>query len=324
MPLGGTLHKLVFGAALEGRTAGVGETRDAPGAKARPRPASPSARDERFDRPIFIVSPPRSGSTLLFETLAAAPGLWTVGGESHGLIERIGAFNVAAGGFQSNRLTAADADPAAVAQLRERFSAALRDRTGAPAPPTGRLRMLEKTPKNALRVPLLAAAFPEARFVYLHRDPEQTLASMIDAWASGRFRTYPRLPGWTGQAWSLLLTPGWRELIGKPLPEIVARQWSAVTRILLDDLDALPDGRWVATRYENLTADPEAEISRLCGLLDIDWDLTLDGDLPLSVHTLTPPEPEKWRRHEAAIDAVRPIFAREAGRAGSLARKAAA
>ena len=42
-----------------------------------------------FDRPIFIVSTPRSGSTLLYETLERAPELFSIGDESHGLIEGV-------------------------------------------------------------------------------------------------------------------------------------------------------------------------------------------------------------------------------------------
>lgn len=42
-----------------------------------------------FDRPIFIVSTPRAGSTLLFETLSQFPELWTVGRESHDIMEEI-------------------------------------------------------------------------------------------------------------------------------------------------------------------------------------------------------------------------------------------
>src|SRR3546814_9998708 len=77
--------------------------------------------------------------------------------------------------------------------------------------------MLEKTPKNALRIPLLRKVFPDARFIYLHRDPRQVLGSMLDGWQSGGFRMYSTLPGWQGPAWSFLLVPGWRELSGKPL-----------------------------------------------------------------------------------------------------------
>jgi sulfotransferase family protein/aspartyl/asparaginyl beta-hydroxylase len=147
----------------------------------------------RFDRPVFIVSPPRSGSTLLFETLAAAPDVFTIGDESHQLIEGIPGLAPGQGNHDSNRLLAADATPAVAASLRERFLRELHDRDGR-APVADSLRMLEKTPKNALRVPFLAAVFPEARFIYLHRDPRQVLGSMIEGWQSGRFATYPKLP----------------------------------------------------------------------------------------------------------------------------------
>ena len=39
--------------------------------------------------PIFVVSSPRAGSSLFFETLARSPELFTIGGESHRLIEEI-------------------------------------------------------------------------------------------------------------------------------------------------------------------------------------------------------------------------------------------
>ena len=51
---------------------------------------TPLRADPRFDRPIIVLSSPRSGSTLLFETLLRAPGLYTVGGESHVQIEGMG------------------------------------------------------------------------------------------------------------------------------------------------------------------------------------------------------------------------------------------
>jgi hypothetical protein len=330
MPLAKCLRALIFESALaasgsamdtDSRAAPIHQAPGVPKPTAAPSPApavvSGQSRDPQFDRPVFIVSSPRSGSTLLFETLSNAPGLATIGGESHGLIESIPQINPAARGWESNRLTAADAEPSTVALLRERFRAAMRYRDGAPAA-AGPVRMLEKTPKNALRVPFLAAAFPEARFVYLYRDPRPTLASMIEAWSSGGFRTYPQLPGWTGPAWSLLLIPGWRELSGAPLSRIVAQQWSATTRILLDDLQALPRDRWLALRYETFIAAPQNEISRLCYALDLDWDRQLGASLPLARHTLTPPSAEKWHAHAEAIEALLPLLKRENDRALAL------
>jgi hypothetical protein len=276
-------------------------------------------RDRVFDRPVFIVCPPRSGSTLLFETMAQSPDVFTIGDESHQLIEGVAALAPAARGFESNRLVAADATPEVVAELRGSFFAALRDRAQRQPDAAGRVRMLEKTPKNALRVPFLARVFPDARFIYLHRDPRPVLASMMEAWSSGRFRTYPNLPGWTGLPWSLLLVPGWRDLLGQPLHQVVAAQWNTTTRLLLDDLERLPSGSWTVAKYEAFVANPDAEIRRLCAANELAWDSILPQELPLSSYTVSTPDPTKWQRYAAEIDAVLPLIDAQARRAERVA-----
>ena len=273
------------------------------------RDGGPEARATRFERPIFIVSSPRAGSTMLFEALAQSPSVYTIGGESHTIIEGIDALHPASRGFASNRLTAEDARPVVI----QRFHAALRNRDGAAA--TGIVRMLEKTPKNSLRIPFLRALFPDAFFIYLYRDPRATISSMLDAWRSGRFVTYPNLPGWEGPPWSLLLVPGWQELIGRDLGEIVATQWATATRILLDDLEALPPEQWCVAAYDQIVNDPQREIARLCEFVGIGWDRELAAPLPLSRYTLTPPSPEKVERNQAELAIAEPITREVAERA---------
>ena len=323
MTLGPCLRALIFDIALGGAATTMDrDARSGPSTSRQPLPApmaearrpgvnGPLAgRDPVFHRPIFIVSAPRSGSTLLFECLSKAPGLFTIGGESHALMEAIPQLGPAAHAWDSNRLGAADATPAAAAELRQRFFDTLHDRDGA-KPPAGPFRMLEKTPKNSLRIPFLATVFPEARFIYLHRDAGPTLASMMEAWSSGHFQTYPNLPGWAGLAWSLLLVPGWRDLIGAPLNRIVAHQWAATIRFMLNDLETLPRDRWVGCRYESFIASPQAEIAKLCAAMGLDWDTQLEQDLPLSGTTVSRPNPRKWRLRSEEIEAVRPIFNEE-------------
>lgn len=262
----------------------------------------------RLDRPVIILAAPRSGSTLLFETLAHSPDVWTIGSESHGVFERQPTLSPSQRDFQSNRLTADDATPELTAEIRAEFLAKLRDRDGRPlAPGDSPIRMLEKTPKNALRVEFLNAVFPDALFVYLFREPEENLASIIEAWTSGRFVTYADLPGWKGLPWSLLLIPSWQELSGRPLEEIAAAQYAAAHEHILSGLEALPGDRWTAISYAQLTAEPQAAMERLCDFAGLNWDQVLRaGELPLSRHTLTPPHAEKWHRHEAEIVRVLP------------------
>ena len=273
-----------------------------------------------LDRPVFIVSSPRSGSSMLFRTLVQSPSACWIGGESHALIEGVEGLHPAQRNWDSNRLESGDATAAIVEQLRARFAAALRDRDGG-LPQTGQ-SMIEKTPKNSLRIPFLAAAFPGARFLFLHRDARETLSSMIEAWQSGNFRTYPRLPHWPGLPWSLLLVPGWQELRGLPLEEIVALQWLSTMETLLDDLSRIAPANLVMADYRAIVDAPAQAITALCSRLSLDWDRPLGEALPLSGTTVTAPAADKWRRHEALIERIWPIVAATEARARALVAEA--
>ncbi len=139
---------------------------------------------------------------------------------------------------------------------------------------------------------------------------------MCEAWESGTFRTYPTLPGWSGKyPWSLLLTPGWRALQHLPLNEIVAAQWAASMRTLLDDLASIPAERRVVVRYDELVGDPDGQMRKLCKRLDLEWDRKLGNELPLSSYTVSAPKAEKWRARSAEIEAVIPGLAELVDRA---------
>ena len=277
-----------------------------------------------LERPIVILSAPRAGSTLLFETLAQAAGVYTIGGESHQLIESIAALRPGRGVARSNRLTRSDATTAIVTELRQRFAGRIHDRDGQ-APGSGaRVRLLEKTPKNALRVPFLLEVFPDAQFIFLHREPRANLSSMMQAWRAKGWVTYRQLPGWPGP-WSLLLPPGYERLQGRPLEEIVAFQWRVANETILDDLADLPRERWTSLRYEDLVGDPRAEIAKLLDFTGLAMDARLEDylskPLPLSKHTQTKPDPDKWKQNAAEIERVMPSLAAISRATGRLGRR---
>ncbi len=273
------------------------------------QPARAASELAAIERPIIILSAPRAGSTLLFETLAQAAGVYTIGGESHRLIEGIDALRPGPTGVSSNRLTEKDASPAIVTELHRRFASQLRDRDGQGPAPGASARLLEKTPKNALRVPFLLQVFPDAQFIFLHREPRANLGSMMEAWRSRGWITYKRLAGWNGP-WSLLLPPGYERLKDRPLEEIVAFQWEAANRTILDDLASVPRDRWTITRNEDLVRDTAAEIAKLLKFSGLAIDSRLAGylskPLPLSRHTKTPPRIDKWRQDAAEIERILP------------------
>jgi hypothetical protein len=262
----------------------------------------------RFERPLIIVAAPRSGSTLLFELLARHPDVWTLADESHAEIENIPGLAPRDRGYQSNRLEAEDATPDVCAQLLRNLSWQLsnggvgnfielpeRERPAM-------VRFLEKTPKNALRIGFLNQLFPDAYYLFLYRDAAASLGSMLDAWQSGRFVTYPQLPDWPGPPWSLLLTPDWQALAGQPLARIVAQQWRAANESIMNNLTKLPQDRWRTLDYAELLRDPAGVFVRAGAFMQLgggtaELAKSLPERLPYSRHTLTPPATDKWRRH---------------------------
>jgi hypothetical protein len=301
-------HRVLEGRVLRAALPAVPADGTGAGVAASARPAS-GPITARPQRPVFIVSAPRSGSTLLFETLASSRHLYTLGGEAHWLVEDLEALRPGAPGVESNRLTAEHATDEHAQHILQTIATRLRDADRASVPFRPELRLLEKTPKNALRIPFFERIFPDALYVFLWRDPRENLSSIMEAWRSGRWKTYNGLDGFDGP-WSLLLPPEWRRLNGRPLAEIAAFQWEAANRIALDDLAGVPRERWTVLRYADLIADAPAAIGRLCAFIGIEMDTQLrtrvSHPLPLSRFTQTPPDPDKWRRNAAEIERVLP------------------
>lgn len=279
--------------------------------------------------PVIVMSAPRSGSTLLFEQLASLPGLWTIGGESHGVFRAFPHLRAENAQLDSGCLLASHADERTVDAFRRCMAFLLRNHNGEPwigmrpedRPPT--VTLLEKTPRNALNVPFLLQVFPDARFIYLYRDARATIASLVEAWQlglkTGRFVTFRDLPGWDRAAWCFLLPLGWRDLVGKTLFDIAAFQWAACSDKLLDDLETLEVGRCTAVTYEELVGAPSRALRRLAEFAQVDDRGAYTGNrpLPLSRTTLSPPGPDKWRRWERDIDAVEAVFTASERRARS-------
>lgn len=265
----------------------------------------------RLERPVFILAPPRSGSTLLFETLSRSASLWSLGDEGHGVIERHSTLTPRPFSDDSNRLVEADLTPELEQQIRQDFSAGLRDCKGMRLPTNyaGQVRMLEKTPKNILRIPFILKLFPDALFIYLYRDARENISSIMQGWESGRFTTYMDKQTRHG-LWSFLLPPGWRGYADMSLGEVAAFQWAACHEYAMRDLAAVPEHRWCAVNYQEFLANTGDVIEHLCKFIDVPLDDELRdysrGELPLSRFTLSSPAKNKWQRNAAALSPIMP------------------
>ena len=180
-----------------------------------------------------------------------------------------------------------------------------------------RIRLLEKTPENCLRIPFLREIWPDARFIYLTRDGRANTYSLMEGWKHFRREAgYPvpaplHIEGYAGRTWKFTLIPGWRELTDQPLEVVCAHQWVACNQAVLAHRPALQAaGAMLTVRYEDLVTDPLPTLRRICAFVQIDSAPfeTFEGGLPV-VNVVSQPRLDKWRRENPeAISRVLPLL----------------
>lgn len=260
-----------------------------------------------IDRPIFVIGAPRSGTSLLFRILTTSPDVAHWPGEAHEIWERD--HHPALRGWASSALSGGDLTPASATRIRRSFYLV-----------AGRnKRLIDKTPRNAMRVGFLDALYPDALYVFLQRDGRDNVNSLITAWRTPRYRTY-RLPephSLTGVPdpnwWKFVLYPGWRDDLPGPLAVVCAKQWVASNEAALRDLERIPQDRRIAIRYEDLIARPEEEAARTAEALDLRADEHLRANAgrlaATPINVVTAPERDKWKRENPAeIEAILPLI----------------
>jgi len=267
-----------------------------------PRAAPPT-------RPILLIGCPRSGTSVLLQVLLRSSALTSVQSEGHILWD---AYH-----HPSDRGWDSDALDASAVTERERAYIYLAVRLV-----VRRRRFVDKTPENCLRVPYLDALFPDARFVFLRRRAADNVNSLMEGWrARPRFVTH-RLPesldglgAMSGNRWSFVLVPGWRELRSAPLEEICARQYVASNEAALDARESVDPSRWLDVAYEDLVAAPVETTRRLFGELGLAFTPEIERfasalDRTPGPTALTAPREGKWReQNRAEIERILPLVA---------------
>ena len=260
---------------------------------------------ENVTGPIIIIGAARSGTKFLRDVLAASPDAAAVPYDVNYV------WRYKAGDADDDVLDPATLTPARADFIRKTLPTLARARPGQV--------LIEKTVSNSLRVPFVAAVFPDARFVHLIRDGRDVTESAMRQWqAPPNWKAlWQKLRGiplanlgyvfWFagnfvsglfsgrkgGNVWGPRF-PGIMDLAGKAdLAEICARQWVASVERASADLAALPEAgtRVFEIRYEDLIAD-EAALRDLAEKLDL---ADPDAVVASFKKRLRPGEPAQWR-----------------------------
>ena len=112
--------------------------------------------------------------------------------------------------------------------------------------------LLIKSPSNTSRISTLLELFPDARFVYIQRNPYDTLRSYIHL---------------------LRLMNNWHAFQRVDFEELLQRQvrvYREMALAYLDQRELIPSGRLVEIRYEALEQDKVGQIRQLYANLELD------------------------------------------------------
>ncbi|HVT66052.1 MAG TPA: sulfotransferase [Mycobacteriales bacterium] len=195
-----------------------------------------------YQRAIFIVGPPRSGTTWLHQMLSAHPDVAT-GGEMHAFCEGL------------DRLFENFDNPDPYMGLstwvnRRQLIALMRDfvdgvfTAGAQHNRANARFVLDKSPNHVQSASRLAEVYPDGVFLNIIRDPRDAISSAHHLWSS------------------------WEESF---------RNWSTAAKTWRANVDNtrehLAGLRYYEVRYEDLLARPADHLAEMLDLIGVDYDL---------------------------------------------------
>jgi hypothetical protein len=115
-------------------------------------------------------------------------------------------------------------------------------------------RLVMKTPANAARLKLLTKLFPDARYVYLARNPLDVFPSTVKLWralySTQGLHNPPRLDPW--------------------LDDYILDMFARLTEDYEEDRHLIPKNHLVELRYEDFVKDPVANMRDIYTRLDIE------------------------------------------------------
>ena len=271
--------------------------------------------------PIILLGNVRSGTTMMQNIFGLHPEICT-------WFEPRTIWNYAAPGRKYDRLDENDASKKVIRYIRRRFLAYQESNGGK--------RIMEKTPNNVVRIPYVHKIFPEAKFLYIIRNPLSQLSSselkwqkVIDwqdrKWAWYRIKQTPKTQllyyaGKFVKEWYAkkiekkkhahlfgVRYPGIDEDIKKlTTEEIIAKQWVYCSRIAEEDMKDINPMNLMRIRYEAYVSSPiqiSTEIFQFFNL-DISNDITNEIE-----KRIDPSRQNKWKRlNTDVLDKCLPIL----------------
>ena len=234
--------------------------------------------------PVFLVGFLRSGTTLVQAALSAHPDVF-VADEGNMFHDVLGTVDRMIPGAEAIAARLARLDRAQVEQLREIYWARARGRYGESI---DRRVFIDKFTMNSVDVAAINILFPDARIVFMQRDPRDVCLS------------------------------GFSQLMVPTAATVHLLEWRSTAELYAAVMDWWLQIRakltvpWLELRYEDVVSDFEVSLKRSLAFIGLDWDpALLDFHVVARAAYITSPS-----RSQVA----RPLYASSIGRWRRYAR----
>ncbi|PKM12943.1 MAG: sulfotransferase family protein [Gammaproteobacteria bacterium HGW-Gammaproteobacteria-3] len=261
-------------------------------------------------QPIFIIGCSRVGTTLVYKTFSKSRHLGSLNKETHGFWVNL--HPLAERNWESHAINPAWANEQDKNVVSRYFYTL-----------TGKQRIVDKNNQNSLSIPYLYRLFPDAHFVYVKRNPGDTIDSLINGWGKAdEFGTWSeKLPVKIAiehgkyRRWCFFLTQGWEELSKATIQEVCAFQYQTINEAILSAKQLIPSGQWHEISYETLIEAPVDEFKKVFTACHVPFDDAMtthcQSVLDTPYNTFSAIGVGKWKNshNKEKISSVLPLIA---------------
>lgn len=267
-------------------------------------------RSDELKPPIILFGNFRSGTTLLHKLISAHPDVVS-------LYEPVSLWLYADPARDHDEFDEQDATDKVKRYIRREFLKYQQQH--------GNRIVVEKTPHNILRISFVRAIFPEARFLYIVRNPLSFVSSVELKWQQPatkkrlikRLKFTPitqmhhYLKRFISQQWNKRVLhrkylsiwgPRYKgiqeDLKTNDLMTVIARQWSRSSSKAERDLALFEDGQVLRLKYEDFVQYPISHMQRICA----HCGLQMTENMAKTVKDIVKTDRKlKWQRFEPDV-----------------------